>query len=203
MIDKVEDKADVGVIVGRFQVHKLHKGHRELIKSVTSEHKKVIILLGISPIPMSPLNPLDFESRKKMIEKKFPQVTILYILDHPSDEVWSRNLDQTVGAVIGPNQTAALYGSRDSFMRHYSGRFPVVELVASHHINGTKGRTEIGQFAGHSPAWRAGAIWASQQCYPTVFPTVDVAIFKDRLKPQLLLGRKPNAELWQLPGVKS
>lgn len=200
MIDCLKRDPDVGVIIGRFQVHQLHSGHRELIDKVVAKHRKVIILLGVSPIPCSPQNPLDFEARKKMIEKDYPSATILYVNDHPSDEYWSKTVDATIRTILGPMQDAAIYGSRDSFIVHYSGRFPVVELVATPgSITGTMERTEIGQYAGDSPEWRAGAIWASQQCYPTVYPVVDIAIFRKNGQ-ELLLGRKPGETQWRLPG---
>ena len=41
---------EVGVIIGRFQVNKLHPGHRSLINYALDNHKKVIILLGVSRI---------------------------------------------------------------------------------------------------------------------------------------------------------
>ena len=39
-------KADIGVIVGRFQVHDLTEGHRDLIDTVANRHDKVIVFLG-------------------------------------------------------------------------------------------------------------------------------------------------------------
>ena len=40
-----ETKTDVGVIVGRFQVHELHEGHRGLIDTVRDKHDKLIMFL--------------------------------------------------------------------------------------------------------------------------------------------------------------
>lgn len=39
---------DVGVIVGRFQVHQLHDAHIHLIKSVYDTHAHTIVVLGVS-----------------------------------------------------------------------------------------------------------------------------------------------------------
>ena len=67
-----EVRADVGVLVGRFQVPNLHPGHIELIQSVCEAHSKVLIFLGLAPTKATRNNPLDFESRKHMILEKFP-----------------------------------------------------------------------------------------------------------------------------------
>jgi len=172
----------------------------ELIQSVVFSYNKVIGLIGVSPLPCSPSDPLDFEARKKMIEKAFPSLILIPIYDHPSDEIWSKNVDQAIRGLIGPTQTVAIHGSRDSFIDYYTGSFPVIQMEATPgSITGTQDRTEIGQYAGDSPEWRAGAIWASQQCYPTVYPTVDVAVFRKDGK-ELLLGRKPGETFWRLPG---
>ena len=40
--------ADVGVLVGRFQVHKLHQAHLDLIRYVIERHDRVLIFLGTS-----------------------------------------------------------------------------------------------------------------------------------------------------------
>jgi len=46
---ELEEKySDVGIIVGRFQVHKLTEAHFKLIDTVLKRHKKVIIFLGVS-----------------------------------------------------------------------------------------------------------------------------------------------------------
>jgi len=64
---------DVGIIIGRFQVHQLTQAHKELIQFVIDRHTKVVIFLGLSPLLVTRNNPLDFESRKQMILKEFPK----------------------------------------------------------------------------------------------------------------------------------
>ena len=43
-------QSDVGIIVGRFQVADLHPAHIDLIETVVKAHKRVHILLGVSPL---------------------------------------------------------------------------------------------------------------------------------------------------------
>ena len=96
------EQFDVGVVVGRFQVHELHDGHKELIDHVCSQHNKVIIFLGLSHVNMSINNPLDFESRRQMIAADYPDINVLYIKDMPSDEAWSNKLDGMIANGLEP-----------------------------------------------------------------------------------------------------
>lgn len=194
-----EPVADVGVIIGRFQVAELHDGHRELIGQVMDRHRKVVVLLGISPLANSINNPLDFESRKQMLQAAYPSLTVLYVKDVNDDVLWSKNVDATIGDVLTPNRTALLYGSRDSFIKHYSGRFNTYELPTHHSKSGTELREEIGRAARDSDDFRAGVIWASSNRWPTSYQTVDVAIFTPDYQ-QMLLGQKPNEPGWRLIG---
>src|SRR5271167_2605495 len=101
---------DVGIIVGRFQVHELHAAHKNLIQSVLDRHDKVITFLGLSPLKYTGENPLDFQARKQMILEQFPTVNVLYIKDKPSDEAWSRELDEKISDLLSPKQNPTLYG---------------------------------------------------------------------------------------------
>lgn len=197
-MQEIAEQYDVGVIVGRFQVHELHEAHRLLIKHVTEQHDKVIIILGLSPLLLTLSNPLDFESRKQMILSTFPNVTVLYAKDVPDDKAWSRRLDSQVADLLTPSQTAVLYGGRDGFISHYSGHFPTRELVSEVVHSGTSVRRSITQGGARAnPEFRAGVVWASAARYPTAFQTVDVAVFHGD---KVLLGRKEHERKFRLIG---
>ena len=197
---KFEEKpSDVGVLVGRFQVDELHEGHVNLIQSVCELHPKVIIFLGLSPCMVSRSNPLDFESRKQMILEKFPKVNVLYVKDVNSDKIWSKNLDEKIRDLITPNQTVTLYGSRDSFISHYSGHFKTQELMQEHYISASEVRENIRRCVKDSANFRAGIIWAAYNQYPKVYPTVDIAVVDKKAK-KILLVRKPTEEQFRLVG---
>ena len=181
--------ADVGVLVGRFQVHELHEAHRDLIDTVIAKHDRVIIFIGLSPLRNTVNNPLDFNTRKRMIQETYPDVEVYYVKDNPSDEAWSRGLDREIQQFLKPYQTAVLYGSRDSFIPYYSGIFPTQELESTKYISGTEVRKRIANKYTNSAAFRAGAISASLDRYPTCFPCVDIAIL-DRSRGMVLLGKK-------------
>lgn len=189
----------VGIIVGRFQTHELHAGHIDLIQTICNKHPKVIIFLGLAPVKVTQNNPLDFEARKQMILERFPTVNVLYIKDTPSDIDWSKDLDEKIGDLTSPSQTVTLYGSRDSFINHYKGKYTTQELVQEVFISGTEVRKDISKKVKSSADFRAGVIWATWNQYAKVYPTVDIAIFDENYK-KILLGRKPKENRYRFIG---
>lgn len=186
---KKEPISNVGVIVGRFQVNELHKAHIDLIQFVVNRHKKVIIFLGTTPLKCTYNNPLDFESRKQMILQRFPNIIVLYITDKPCDVAWSRSLDEKISDVVSPNQTVSLYGSRDSFVLRYHGKYNCIKLNQESNISGTQTRNEISNLVIPSKDFRSGVIWAAMNRYINPVICVDVAIFNDD-RSKLLLAKK-------------
>jgi bifunctional NMN adenylyltransferase/nudix hydrolase len=194
-----EQNAECGVIVARFQTPFLHEGHIDILTQVLNNHPRVLVFLGNSPVRCSKNNPLDFQARKAMIEQKYPQVEVHYVDDVGNNEVWSKNLDQQIRKNIGPNQKAVLYGSRDSFIAAYSGKFPTIELVPNKIISASVIRKQCGIKAKATQEFREGVIWAVENQYACVHPTVDMAIVNfDKM--EVLLARKPNEELLRFPG---
>lgn len=194
-----ENLPDVGIIVGRFQVPKLHEAHINLVDTVLQRHEKVIIFLGLSPIH-DIKDPLDFESRKRMMQEQFPNVTIAYIKDMPNDDIWSQTLDDLIQGLLTPRQTCMLYGGRDSFIKCYSGKYPTQELIQEHWISGTELRALARNQVKGSIDFRLGAIWAHHNRFPTVYTTVDIALI-DQKQRKLLLGQKHQDNgLWRFPG---
>lgn len=194
-----EQNAEVGAIVARFQTPFLHEGHVDILTQVLTHHPRVLVFLGNSPVKCSKNNPLDFQARKAMIEEKFKQVEVYYIDDVGNNELWSKNLDANIKRALGPNQKIVLYGSRDSFISAYSGKFPTIELVPNKFISASQIRKACGIKAKHTQEFREGVIWAVENQYPAVHPTVDFAIINFD-KDEILLARKPNEELLRFPG---
>lgn len=195
-----QETYDVGVIVGRFQVHELHQAHKDLIQAVCDKHDKVILFLGLSPLRGTTENPLDFESRKQMILKHFPQLNVLYVKDQFSDEVWSKRLDEHISDLTTPSQSVVLYGGRDSFMSHYTGKYATRELVQKVWMSGSELRKQIAsRSAKASSDFRAGVVWAAHNRFPTAYTTIDIAIFNED-ESAILLGRKANESMYRLIG---
>ena len=198
MKEKVTKATDVGVIVGRFQVNELHEAHVDLITSVLNKHDRVLVFLGNSTIRNTLNNPLDYRARRTMIADKFPTVEIHYINDNPSDTAWTKNLDKLIGEQLLPMQTVTLYGSRDSFLKCYTGKFNTCELEATTFISGTEVRRRVCNNYPPTADYRAGMIAATAYRFPTAFQTVDIAVVND--KGELLLARKPEEKKWRFIG---
>lgn len=192
---------DVGVLVGRFQVPSLHEGHLDVLDFVAERHDKVIVFLGNNGSGQSTqMNPLDFQAREQMIREVYPDFTILFIDDQPTDKYWSQFLDRMITSQISASQTVMLYGSRDSFISHYMGKFPVQELEAEKKISGTEIRKEVArQRPKNSREWREGVVSGSFNRFPVNYVTVDIAIFNED-ETEILLGQKEHETKWRLPG---
>ncbi|AYL94585.1 NUDIX domain-containing protein [Mucilaginibacter celer] len=186
------------VIIARFQTPYLHEGHKELIAQVKQKHAKLIILLGVSPIKGSRKNPYDYYTREKMIKKDYPEVVVLPISDNPSDKIWSENLDNLLKSVFSAEQFC-LYGSRDSFIPYYSGKFETVELPEHGDYNATELRKQYADKVFDSNDFRAGILYAYYNQYPKVYPTVDVALFRNN-RSEILLGKKAINNKWRFVG---
>src|ERR1700754_3160260 len=118
----------IGVIIARFQTPYLHEGHKALINSVKTTHNKIVIVLGVSPVLGSRRNPLDFHTRERMIKKEYGDLVVLPLPNHPIDTQWSQNLDKLLSDTF-PGAKFRLYGSRDSFIPFYSGKFSTQQLA--------------------------------------------------------------------------
>lgn len=207
------NKPSYGVIVGRFQVHELHEGHMELIRAVKGRHNRVIIFVGTSPNVFTKRNPLDFITRKAMIQSKFPDITVLLLPDVATDERWSEILDERIREVTGYGDVT-LYGGRDSFVPHYSGSFHPVELTlpATEHIKGEDIRNKLTNQVIESADFRAGVIYAAMNQWPKVITCVDAVILHRTLTSptlaaehahlvyEFLLGRKAGEPGWRFIG---
>lgn len=194
---KLERKDSVGVIIARLQTPYLHEGHLALFEHVTSKHIDVIVFLGIPKIQNTNRNPLDFATRKAMIQRKFPKVTILPLEDNRSDDKWSANVDSSIRAIF-LDKPALIYGSRDSFIPHYHGKYIVEEfpIVGSH--NATEIREETAEMVISNSSFRAGVIYGTAKQRAVTYPTVDVVVMNN--DNQILLARKPAETLFRFVG---
>ncbi len=192
-------KEDIGVIVGRFQVHSLHAAHLELINYVKSRHEKIVIILGLAPVKCTIQNPLDFESRRVMFNEH-GITNVHYIHDNPSDKVWSKSLDSLL-ETHHPNFTYRLYGGRDSFISKYYGKNPTEELVQTVFMSGTEERRKISLNHPRNADFRAGVIFSTFDRFPVSYQTVDMIVY-DRSRQSVLLGKKhkTDGELYRLFG---
>lgn len=150
----------LGVIIGRFQTSKITPGHEFLFDEVYKKHENVIVFIGCKPPQQQPdsKNPLDFFSRKMMLLKKYPNLTVLSITDQRSNEDWSYELDKRIDEIKG-NFEPILYGSRDSFISSYKGKYSTCELESDIIYSATSVRESIIQKTIESEEFRQGIIY--------------------------------------------
>lgn len=199
----MEKQFNIGIIVGRFQVAKLHPGQLALIEEVTTQHQRVAIFLGVTQAMSTKNNPLDFLTRKLMIQERFPEIAVLAIPDMASDAVWSKELDTRIREVF-PVGNPLLYGSRDSFIPSYKGNFECKELKSKSKFSGTEQRLQLSNEVRASADFRAGVIFGLANQYDKVNPTIDVAIVNidnnDSTHNKVLLGRKSRESKFRFIG---
>jgi len=197
-MSSTEEHADVGVVVARFQTHELHEGQRKVLDTVKANHDKYLIFLGLAPLVGGRNNALDFQARKQMVLEAYPEANVLYIKNMESDEAWSKKLDGMV-ADLCPTATVMMYGSRDSFIKGYHGKWPTKELEQVGFLSATAIRKTISQSTKPDASFRAGVIHNAYNQYPRLMPTVDIAIWNEE-GTKLLMGRKADEKLWRFIG---
>lgn len=184
-----------GIIIGRFQVFELSAVHDKLIESVRERHQHTVIFLCTNPAP-SDRNPLDWEFRGQMFFEKYGDDIALYDMpDLPDDRIWSQELDRRIIA-IRPDGKVTLYGSQEDFVDRYHGQYPVLALEASEEDYGDEITVEG---VARPRDFRAGVLYATLRRFPTVYPTVDIAVFRPGYR-EILLARKENETKYRLPG---
>ena len=180
------------------------EGHKEILEYVLNKkHNQNIIFLGVAATRATKNNPLDYDSRRRMIEEEYPgKFIIMYQKDEPSDYKWSQNLDQKIDDIAN-GRDVVLYGSRDSFGSFYHGKYPFEEYHQKVYCSGTEQRLLAGKQVKSSRDWRFGCLYATQNRYPTVYPTVDCAIFDDEGEEKfkyLYLARKEKEDKLRFVG---
>lgn len=191
----------IGVVIARFQIDELHQGHKRLLEHVISENDRLIVLLGCSAPKVTTKNPLDFKTRRLMIWDSFPQAEVYPIYDKRKDVVWSKQVDTLLKSHY-PEDTITLYGSRDSFIPHYSGELTVQEYRHELVFDATSRREEVSKSDPiNSADFRRGVIYAAYNKYPQCMPTVDIAILK-KGEPglEVLLVKKPGEDKFRFCG---
>lgn len=191
----------IGVFIGRLQIHELHEGHHYAIRQVVDNHKKTIIFLGVPKFIGTKKNPLDFDTRKKMVQTDYPDSIILSLPDNPSDKKWANELDRRIREVY-PHGDVLMYGSRDSFIPFYiksGGKFKTKEIEPLGTFAGTDVRKLISEEVKNSSDFRAGVIYHAYNLFPRVIPTVTIIpINNDKTK--LLVGKKYDEDKYRFIG---
>lgn len=195
----MKSKKTLGVIVGRFQTPYLHLGHRDILQYVRSKSQKMLVVVGYRNAFTGHRDPLDFETRALMIKMAYPEAIVEKIHDHPSDEGWTKNLEQII-TKHADGYEPVLYGSRDSFLPHYKGGFKTEMYIPKYTNSATNARQQAVAKPRDTEDFRAGVIYAAtKQNYATSFQTVDV-IIEHTEEAKVLIGRKAGHKNWCFPG---
>lgn len=203
-------KVKVGVIIGRFQIPFLHVGHIQLFNYVTKASDKTIVILGKSAVSYTDKNPLSVEIRDRIIRSHYNEVLITSVKDNISDILWSIDVDRKIDIAIknylGIDEfEVTIYGCRDSFIPHYSGKYKTFRFNTLTKESSTDIRRKIGKLNIYDytdPAYHI--IHAIENRFPIVYPTVDIALLQiSPFQPSItwiLLGKKPGEDFWRFPG---
>jgi bifunctional NMN adenylyltransferase/nudix hydrolase len=191
----MKNKRGTGIIIGRFQVFELNEIHEKLIASVQERHERVVVFLSSNPAP-SLFNPIDFELRALMLNDRYAdEIQVEEMPDLPDDRIWSQELDRRI-LEFRLDGEVTLYGTNENFVQRYTGRYTAKVLEASEEDFPKNPHLEALE---NLRDFRAGIIYANMCRFPTVYPTVDVAVFRND-ESELLLARKANETKYRLPG---
>jgi len=140
----------IGIFVGRFQTPNLHNGYKYMLSELQISYDYYGLIVGSSTEP-NERNPLDFETRKSMLEEyvyKKP-LFILELVDLNDNGRWTKELDRIICESITKSDIQInkndiyLIGSRDSFIPYYNGEFNTLKLEQYGKYNSTELRTGI------------------------------------------------------------
>lgn len=191
---------DVGVVIGRFQVPNFHQGHRELLRTVSNRHRRVLILLGMPRWKGGKKDPLDYVTRAQMFSAEYPSFTVAPIMDCQSDEAWSKRVDERVRELF-PLENITLYGGRDGFIKHYHGSLPTVETPENAEYSGTIERAIASALPKSTEDFRSGVIYSVYSLADRPIMCVDAAILKKmEYGVAVCLIQKPGEHHWRFPG---
>lgn len=193
-------KYSIGCMVARFQINELHEGHHHVMRQVVQNHKKIIIFLGVPKFIGTKKNPLDFDTRKKMVQESYPGVVVIPLPDQGNNQRWAAELDRRISEVY-PHGEVLLYGGRDSFIPHYKdggGKFDTKELEPLGSFAGSDIRKLISEEVKNSADFRSGVIYHAYNLFPRIVPTVDIIPVSQN--GDFLLAKKYNESAWRFIG---
>ena len=196
----VPEDYSMAIIVGRFHIPEPHSAHVDLIDRVVKTHKQVAIFLGIAPLIGTRKNPLDYDSRKRMIQERYPNIIICPLPDMRENPIWVKSFESRIREIL-PLGRPILYGGRDSFINIYKdngGSHDYVELEQTVYVSATEVRRNAAREIINDASFRAGIIHAVYNNYPRINMCVDVAPFKE--DKEILLARKPNESKYRFIG---
>lgn len=113
---------DTGLIVGRFQT--LHIGHQSLIDTGLKLCDRVLVLVGSAQECGTKRNPLNINTRTKMLREVYGDSIMIYALSDMTDEndirpEWGRYLLDNVDRYIYKAPELMIYGNDEARSRWF------------------------------------------------------------------------------------
>lgn len=195
---------NLGVVVARFQTDDLTEGQLSLLNTAFQENGKLLVLLGNHPFPNTIKDPLDFQTRVKMVQGKFPDAIIAFVQNRKDDNEWVKLVEQTISSIC-PMDKPIMYWGRDSSMSTYQehgGKYPCKEIAHVGNFSGTERRIAVSRNPIDSVGFRKGCIYSAYNRYAHLNSTADIACLRNKDgKTQVLLGcRSVGMIEWRFPG---
>lgn len=178
-------KKKVAVIVGRFQVPELTRGHLWLFEEAIKKFERVLVLIGDTKVfpngykRMDSHDPYSYDIRKAMIQEwawltgnEENIVGIHRIEDIGNLGLWNEKLDEKLEFLDLGNYV--MVGSRDSFAQGYRGKYEICILETPSElssVSGTKFRDamyksiedRLDRGGAFSPDFLEGMLYALQE----------------------------------------
>lgn len=179
-------RMSAAIIINHFYVLDMDKSSLE---TILLNHQKSAFFVEVSPTLVTKKNPLDFETRKAMLEHDFPGIQVIGINDIRDKQKWSAKIDQKISELF-PGEEIIIYGEKGKPC-YYEGIHKYEEVFEFNNLN-----LDLITYSPET-GFRAGMMYAVKRQYPKVNPTVDIAIVKEN---KILLGRKPHENRFRFIG---
>ncbi|NMM49267.1 NUDIX hydrolase [Marinigracilibium pacificum] len=176
-------------VIGQFQWLEIPYSFKHLFSDL--ENNDLIFIITDSKLTATAYHPFSAHRRKTAIEKAFPESLVEIIPDAPSNTEWSDELDElinTTGAIINN----LIFMSAEG-LEGYTGKYKQFSTIQT--IDLEKGL----MIPENEDDFLMGVRDALMKQYPKVFPTVDMALWKNNYK-EFLLVRKPQEMWWRFVG---
>jgi len=207
----------LGVVVARFQVPSLHRGHIHLLNEAAKDSDILLVILGHKINQPDIKNPLSLKVRQAMVRQVLTssgsgrQFLLGDVEDSPvSNEAWSIALDKHIQEHVDALESdhkekieVCLYGSRDSFIKYYHGNYAHTTISEIEAVSGTEVRKKILSLKEDelTNEQREGMVYAFRGIYPVGMSVVDVLLYKKEAGvTSVLLGRKKREVSYRLIG---
>lgn len=186
----------LGIVIGRFQVPDLHPSHHILISQAARNSEQLAIFIAIPKARGTNYDPLDFLTRKLMLQEYYPDAILLPLPDNRSDEAWSTQLDKKISELQHEDQPVTIFTGPNGLASSYKGNYNIETVEEVPEYEGAS-LHPLKQTPRNSAEFRRGVIYGVSNKYPITHMTTDIAVMRDE---KVLLAKRPGREYYRFPG---